>query len=72
MKNVIITKKYKKVQNLIQKLKDNNVYDKDNDFKEKFFEFGATLFIYGSKKIYKKYCFFREIGNDLVKKTKYY
>lgn len=44
----------------------------DNDFKEKFFEFGATLFIYGSKKIYKKYCFFREIGNDIVKKTKYY
>ena len=40
--------------------------------KTKFFDFGSTIFIYGSKKMYKKYCFFRECSCDLVKNTKFY
>lgn len=44
----------------------------DEKYKEKFFEFGSTMFIYGSKKMYKKYCFFREFSSDFVKKCKYY
>lgn len=44
----------------------------DDDFKNKLFDFGSTLFIYGSKKMYKKYCFFRECSCDVVKHTKFY
>lgn len=44
----------------------------DDEYKEKFFDFGSTLFIYGSKKIYKKYCFFREFSSDFIQKQKYY
>ena len=40
--------------------------------KTKFFDFGSTIFIYGSKKMYKKYCFFRECSCDFVKKTRFY
>ena len=44
----------------------------DDEYKGKFFDFGSTLFIYGSKKIYKKYCFFREFSSDFIQKQKYY
>lgn len=44
----------------------------DEKYKEKFFDFGSTLFIYGSKKIYKKYCFFREFSSEFIQKRKYY
>lgn len=44
----------------------------DEEYKEKFFDFGSTLFIYGSKKIYKKYCFFREFSSEFIQKRKYY
>ena len=42
------------------------------EFKDDFFKLGSTVFIYGSKKMYKKYCFFREFTSDIVKKCKYY
>ena len=44
----------------------------DENFKLKLFDFGATIFIYGSKKMYKKYCFFREISSDFIKQCKFY
>lgn len=44
----------------------------DEEYKTKFFDFGSTLFIYGSKKIYKKYCFFREFSSEFIQKQKYY
>ena len=44
----------------------------DEEMKNKFFDFGSTMFIYGSKKMYKKYCFFREYTSDLVKNCRYY
>lgn len=44
----------------------------NEEWKQKFFDFGATIFIYGSKKMYKKYCIFREISSEFMKKKKYY
>lgn len=44
----------------------------NDEWKEKFFEFGSTVFIYGSKKMYKKYCFFREFSSKMIKNCKYY
>lgn len=44
----------------------------NEEWKSKFFEFGSTIFIYGSKKMYRKYCFFREVNSDFIKKSKYY
>lgn len=44
----------------------------DDAFKNKVFSFGSTVFIYGSKKMYKKYCFFREFSSDYIKKCKFY
>lgn len=40
---------------------------------EKYYEVGASLAIYGSKKLYKKYIFFREISiNENLQKTRYF
>ena len=44
----------------------------DEEMKSKFFDFGSTIFIYGSKKMYKKYCTFREYSSEIVKKCRYY
>lgn len=52
-------------------LKGGEIFSKEA-YKTKFFDFGSTVFIYGSKKMYKKYCFFREISSDFIKKMKYY
>lgn len=52
-------------------LKKEKIESNDKQ-KSKFFDFGSTIFIYGSKKMYKKYCFFRECSCDLVKNTKFY
>ena len=68
--------KKEKYMEFINLLKET--YLKGGDFllneemKAKFFEFGSTIFIYGSKKMYKKYCFFREFSTDIIKKCKYY
>ena len=40
---------------------------------EDFYDVGASLAIYGSKKLYKQYCFYREISiNEHLQKTKYF
>lgn len=44
----------------------------DEEFSSKLFDFGATIFIYGSKKMYKKYCFFREVSSDFLKQCRFY
>lgn len=68
--------KKEKYMKFIDMLKDaylkNGDILADEEYKEKFFEFGSTMFIYGSKKMYKKYCFFREFSSDFVKQCKYY
>lgn len=65
-----------KYMQFVDLLKDNYLKGGDvtlnKEFKEKFFDFGSTLFIYGSKKIYKKYCFFREFSSEFIQKQKYY
>ena len=51
---------------------EGNTLKLTKNWKKQFFDFGSTIFIYGSKKMYKKYCFFREISSDIVKNCKYY
>lgn len=41
--------------------------------KQQFFDVGSSLLLYGSKKLYKQYIFFREFGNNpLIEASKYY
>lgn len=43
------------------------------DLKKQFFDAGASLLLYGTKKLYKQYLFFREFSsNPLIKQCKYY
>ena len=43
------------------------------EMKKKFFDTGASLLLYGSKKIYRQYLLFREFTNNpLIKQCKYY
>ena len=39
---------------------------------EEWFDMGASLLLYGSKKLYKKYIFFRNFQSPLIEKCKYY
>ena len=39
---------------------------------EEWFDMGSSLLLYGSKKLYKKYIFFRNFQSPLVKQCKYY
>lgn len=68
--------KKEKYMQFIDLLKETYLSGSDininEEWKQKFFDFGATIFIYGSKKMYKKYCFFREISSDFMKNKKYY
>lgn len=44
-----------------------------DELKKKFFDVGSSLLLYGSKKLYKQYIFFREFSSNLlVPKCKYY
>ena len=43
------------------------------DLKQQFFDTGASLLLYGSKRIYRHYLLFREFSsNPLIKQSKYY
>lgn len=43
------------------------------EMKQEFFDTGASLLLYGSKKIYRQYILFREFtSNPLIKQCKYY
>ena len=72
-KHELKKEKYMKFIDLLKEtyLKGGDIF-LDEEYKEKFFDFGSTIFIYGSKKMYKKYCFFREFSSDFIKKCKYY
>ncbi|HOP11630.1 MAG TPA: hypothetical protein PK629_09095 [Oscillospiraceae bacterium] len=62
---------YKKFIHLLQKVYTNKIKP-DEKTKNEFFESGASLLIYGSKKIYKKYVFFREYTtNPLIVNNKH-
>ncbi|ODR33130.1 hypothetical protein [Eisenbergiella tayi] len=44
-----------------------------NELKKQFFDSGSSLLLYGSKKLYRQYLFFREFANNpLVKQCKYF
>lgn len=44
-----------------------------DELKKQFFDSGASLLLYGSKKLYRQYLFYREFAsNPLVKRCKYY
>lgn len=47
--------------------------DLSAEVKQQFFDTGASLLLYGSKKIYRQYILFREFAtNPLIKQCKYY
>lgn len=72
-KHELKKEKYMEFINILKEtyLKGGDFY-LDEEMKSKFFDFGSTMFIYGSKKMYKKYCFFREYSTDIVTKCRYY
>ena len=56
----------------VKKDKNGNVI-LSNDVKHLFFDTGSSLLLYGSKKIYRQYVFFRSFTtNPLIKQCKYY
>ena len=70
---------YLKLIDLMQKnLSDNKKNKKgepvlSDEMKRQFFDTGASLLLYGSKKIYRQYLLFREFTtNPLIKQCKYY
>lgn len=55
-----------------KKDKKGNLVITDN-LKKRFFDVGASLLMYGSKKLYRQYLFYREFAtNPLVLQSKYY
>lgn len=51
----------------------NGEIELSEKMKKKFFDTGASLLLYGSKKVYRQYVMFREFTNNtLIKKCKYY
>ena len=70
---------YIKLISLLQKMHEGLDTDKkgnviiDNETKKLFFDTGASLLMYGSKKVYRLYLLFREFTtNPLIKQCKYY
>ena len=70
---------YLKLIDLMQKTLSNPKKDKKGELilsdetKGLFFDTGASLLLYGSKKIYRQYLLFREFTtNPLIKQCKYY
>ena len=51
----------------------NGEMEISEEMQKKFFDTGASLLLYGSKKIYRQYLLFREfVNNPLIKQCKYY
>ncbi|KJS11162.1 MAG: hypothetical protein VR67_15620 [Peptococcaceae bacterium BRH_c8a] len=70
---------YVKLIKLMEDIFTNASKNKKNDFKitreiqKQFFDAGSSLLLYGSKKLYKNYLFFREFStNPLIPLCKYY
>ncbi len=69
---------YQKLLDVFQQI-FNHVGEKTEDlhtnpkYKQQILEAGASLAIYGSKRLYKEYCFYRRLANDeKVQKSKWY
>ena len=62
---------YAKFIQLLQEVYSGNL--KQNDAtKKRFFDMGVSLLLYGSKRVYKKYIFFREYStNPLIQQSKH-
>lgn len=69
---------YKKLIDFFQKMfasigKDTEKLARDPDTKQQFLNIGASLAIFGSKKLYKTYCFYRLLAIDeKVQKSRWY
>ena len=70
---------YLKLIDLMQKTLSNPPKDENgelvvsNETRKLFFDIGASLLLYGSKKIYRRYLLFREFTtNPLIKQCQYY
>lgn len=69
---------YLKLIDLMQKFSnskkdENGETNITNETRKQFFDTGASLLLYGSKKIYRQYLLFREFTtNPLIKQCKYY
>lgn len=62
---------YKKFIQLLQKFSTGKV-KLDEKARSEFFDAGVSLLLYGSKKVYKKYVFFREYTtNPVIQKSKH-
>ena len=62
---------YKKFITVLEKVYTNKI-ELNEETKKEFFEVGSSLLIYGSKRVYKKYLFFREYTtNPLIVKSRY-
>lgn len=63
----------KTLQTFTAKFQTNNKEIKmTSKVAEEWFDMGSSLLLYGSKKLYKKYIFFRNFQSPLVKQCKYY
>ena len=75
-KQEVKREEYKKFLSFYAKLYDNTkpAHKRIKELKQdEFFDMGASLLMYGSKKLYKQYLFFRFFGSDeFIKKCKYY
>ncbi|MGB7605553.1 MAG: hypothetical protein WBL93_08770 [Lutisporaceae bacterium] len=71
---------YIKLITLLEKVFSENLpKDKSGNFKltpeirKDFFDLGSSLLLYGSKKLYKQYIFYRELAtNPIIERSKYY
>lgn len=70
---------YLKLIDLTQKTLINQIKDENgkiilsDELRKQFFDTGASLLLYGSKKIYRQYLLFREFTtNPVIKQCKYY
>ena len=63
---------YKQLIDVLQKVYSNEFKVTNKNDKKLFFDTGASLLIYGSKKLYKEYIFFRDYSSNLIiSKSKY-
>jgi|LSQX01.3.fsa_nt_gb hypothetical protein len=71
---------YKKLINFFQEIfskplnnKDTSKITQDEKFKKAFLDMGASIAIFGSKKLYKTYCFYRWLALDeIIQKSRWY
>lgn len=69
---------YQKLLSLFREMftmvgKDSSKLAKDDKIKQKIYDAGASLAIYGSKRLYRTYCFYRRLSTDEnVQKSKWF